>query len=105
MLFGLGLGPHSQGPEPQQVSCRHPHLQQRLMVCFQLLSHYLDELEKDVTFTLAFSCFLKPLACAIRHHRAIYRVVCNSVEYKLTLFAHDIFLFISKPPTIIPVLR
>lgn len=43
------------------------------------------------------------LACAIRHHREIYREGFISTEQKLVLFSGDSVLFISEPYNTIPV--
>lgn len=53
---------------------------------------------------LLFALALEPLAEAIRVHRGISGVKLGDIEYKISLYADDVLLFITNPETSVPSL-
>jgi len=53
---------------------------------------------------LLFALALEPLAETIRNHNGLSGVTLGDIEYKISLYADDILLFITKPENSIPAL-
>lgn len=54
---------------------------------------------------LLFALAIKPLAEAIRQHKDVHGVMMGGKTHKITLYADDILLFLTKPDISIPTIH